>query len=377
MRRFMLILLVLAIMLLSSVQIFAQGTTGTVTHVVQAGENVYRISLRYGVTVAAIQQANNLANVNLIFVGQQLVIPAPGAVVTPPPAATTAPGATPAPATGSTYTVVAGDTLSGIARRFGTTYQAIAAANGITNPNLISVGQVLTIPAGGSTPTTQPQPSAPVPTGSLGSGFELGGQVSNFSYPDQMRGAGMTWVKRQFTWTGQGADAVAGWINEAHNNGFRIMLSIKGDPNLGGNAQQYYQNLANFMGGVAGLGPDAIEVWNEPNIDREWPHGQISGAAYTELLRASYTAIKNANRNVMVISAAPSPTGAESLYPGAVVNDDNFIRQMAAAGAANVMDCVGIHYNEGIVPPTWRQGDPRGNSGHYTRYYGKLGRAHV
>jgi hypothetical protein len=110
-------------------------------------------------------------------------------------------------------------------------------------------------------------------------------------------------------------------------------------------------------------------VWNEANLDREWPAGQISGGAYTELLRASYTAIKNANANVLVISGAPAPTGAESAFPGRVVNDDNFIRQMAAAGAASVMDCVGVHYNEGILPPTARSGDPRGNSGYYTRYY--------
>jgi hypothetical protein len=42
---------------------------------------------------------------------------------------------------------------------------------------------------------------------------------------------------------------------------------------------------------------------------------------------------------------------------------------MAAAGAANYMDCVGVHYNEGIVPPDARSGDPRGNSGFYTRYF--------
>jgi hypothetical protein len=36
------------------------------------------------------------------------------------------------------------------------------------------------------------------------------------------------------------------------------------------------------------------------------------------------------------------------------------------------MDCVGIHYNEGILPPTARSGDPRGNSSHYTRYYGTM-----
>lgn len=45
------------------------------------------------------------------------------------------------------YTVQKGDTLSGIAAKYGTTYQKIAAYNGITNPNLIRVGQKIKIPA--------------------------------------------------------------------------------------------------------------------------------------------------------------------------------------------------------------------------------------
>lgn len=362
MRRFTLFLLIVVLMLVSNAAVLVQADgTGQVVHVVQPGENVYRISLKYGVTIADIQQANNLANVNLIFVGQQLIIPAPGTT----PSATPAPAPT-APAASTTYTVVAGDTLSNIARKYGVTYQAIAVANNMLNPNLIYAGQVLTIPGG--TGTTQPtQPT--VPSGTPLTGFALGGHVDSFSHPDQMRGAGMTWVKRQFNWTGQGTAAIKDWIDQAHNNGFKIMLGVVGAQNLGGNPQQYYQNFANFLAEVARLGPDAIEVWNEPNIDRQWPAGQISGAAYTEMLRAAYAAIKNANPNVIVISAAPSPTGMEGAMPGRVVNDDNFLRQMAAAGAANVMDCLGIHYNEGIVPPTWTSGDPRGNSGHYTRYY--------
>jgi hypothetical protein len=52
-----------------------------------------------------------------------------------------------------------------------------------------------------------------------------------------------------------------------------------------------------------------------------------------------------------------------------VVNDDRFLRDMAAAGAANFMDCLGVHYNEGILPPTATSGDPRGNGSYYTRYY--------
>jgi hypothetical protein len=129
----------------------------------------------------------------------------------------------------------------------------------------------------------------------------------------------------------------------------------------------YIQQFAAWTGEIAALGPDAIEVWNEPNLWREWPEGQISGANYTALLASSYQAIKSRNSSVMVISAALAPTGAESLFPGRVVNDDNFLRQMVDAGALQYMDCVGMHYNEGIVGPRQTSGDPRGDN-FYTRY---------
>ncbi|MCU0476261.1 MAG: hypothetical protein MUC99_09155, partial [Anaerolineae bacterium] len=87
----------------------------------------------------------------------------------------------------------------------------------------------------------------------------------------------------------------------------------------------------------------------------------MNGANYTAMLSAAYSAIKRANPNVVVISGAPSPTGffGGQCQPGGC--DDNvFIAQMRNAGAANFMDCVGVHYNEGILPPTATSGDPRG-----------------
>lgn len=104
----------------------------TVTYTVKPGDTLYSIALRHKVTVASIANANNITNVNLLRVGQVLKIP--GISIAPPPASSV------------NYTVKAGDTLYSIARTHNVTVSQIAAANNITNVNLIRVGQVLKIP---------------------------------------------------------------------------------------------------------------------------------------------------------------------------------------------------------------------------------------
>ncbi len=117
---------------------------GTV-HIVQWGETLGIIAQRYGVTVSAIAQANGISNPNYIYAGQSLTIP----TGTAPPAPAPPPGGT------TTYVVQRGDTLGAIAARYGTTVNELVALNGIMNPNLIYVGQVLKVPGG-------PSPAPPV-----------------------------------------------------------------------------------------------------------------------------------------------------------------------------------------------------------------------
>jgi hypothetical protein len=208
-----------------------------------------------------------------------------------------------------------------------------------------------------ATPTSAPQPGA----------FELGGQVSDFRAPDQMRYAGMAWVKRQVRWS-PGKTASADAVTDAHAKGFKILLSVIGtspDVILGN-----FDGYAAFVGDLARLGADGIEVWNEMNLDREWPAGQINPASYTDLLRRSYQQIKAQNPGTLVISGAPSPTGAEGAFGlDHVWNDDRYLAGMASAGAASYADCIGVHYNEGVVGPTQSSGDPRNPSDYYSRYY--------
>lgn len=207
-------------------------------------------------------------------------------------------------------------------------------------------------------------------SGSIGS-FEIGGHVNNVSGQaiGAMQRSGMVWMKKQIRfYPGYGAESAIEFINQAHAAGFKALVGTVGNPvDLAGGGEAYLREFANWVGAMAAAGADAIEVWNEPNIDREWPEGQISGGNYVVMLRLAYQSIKSANGSTIVISAAPSPTGAEAAFPGRVVNDNNWLRQVVDAGGLNYMDCLGMHYNEGIVPPNATGGDPRGDN-YYTRF---------
>jgi LysM repeat protein len=132
-------------------------------HVVQAGENLTWIARRYGVSVDAIVVANGIANPSRIYRGQQLTIPgstpAPVPEAPPPPAEVAPAPAVPVVAATQVHVVARGETLIGIARRYGISVDAIVAANGITNPGRIYGGQQLTIP--GSSAVPAPAASTP------------------------------------------------------------------------------------------------------------------------------------------------------------------------------------------------------------------------
>jgi len=113
------------------------ASTIPATHTVAAGENLYRIGLKYGISWAAIANANNLANPNILSVGQVLNLPG---------GTTTDPGPTPSPQTETTYVVQTGDNLFRIGLKFGISWVQIAEANGLVNPNVIKAGDELKIP---------------------------------------------------------------------------------------------------------------------------------------------------------------------------------------------------------------------------------------
>ncbi|MBN1890758.1 MAG: LysM peptidoglycan-binding domain-containing protein [Thermoflexales bacterium] len=122
-------------------------------HIVQAGENLYRLALRYGTTIEAIMTANALADERMIIVGQELVIPGG--------AGRSAPVGQPASSGGANLAIVQwDDTLPSIALRHNVTLWALMQANGQSS-HIIYPGQRLTIP--GKEETSPPPEATPTP----------------------------------------------------------------------------------------------------------------------------------------------------------------------------------------------------------------------
>lgn len=141
-------------------------------HEVRAGENLYRIAQRYGVTVTTLAQTNGIALTNdatagviaILTIGQRVTIPQCGTTGAIPPATSTPLGSTttnaidpttgavvtnpnPPVSSGRVHTVREGETLFEIALLYGVTVDDLVALNNLTNPGVIIMGQQLVIPA--------------------------------------------------------------------------------------------------------------------------------------------------------------------------------------------------------------------------------------
>ncbi len=125
------------------------GTPSETTHTVVPGETLAKIASSYGTTVSDLASANGLSNPNLLRIGQLIRIAS-----TPSDEGVTSQVIT------GTHIVSAGESLASIARRYGTTVEAIAQVNGLTNPELIFVGTQLTIAEGVAESSTTAAPTS-------------------------------------------------------------------------------------------------------------------------------------------------------------------------------------------------------------------------
>lgn len=138
-----------------------QSTSGSKkTYTVRAGDTASAVASKNGISLAQLKSYNNIANINLIYVGQVLVVSA-GSTTSQPSQAASKP-ATSNHSTASntgTYRVVSGDTMSAIASRHGMSLSALLSMNNMRASQIIYVGQTIKVSGGQSSNTVTPAPT--------------------------------------------------------------------------------------------------------------------------------------------------------------------------------------------------------------------------
>jgi hypothetical protein len=170
---------------------------------------------------------------------------------------------------------------------------------------------------------------------------------------------GFHWVKQRFEWRNIEGKNKGGFewnepdriVDAISQTGLKIIARLDNQPKWAATSVQWPgtgppdnpKDWSDFLGALAARYRgriQAYEIWNEPNLDREWGGKKPDPNAYTSMLKASYQAIKAADPDALVVSAGMSPTTDTSEH---AIPDQEFIRQMYAAGARGSFDILGVH----------------------------------
>ncbi len=182
---------------------------------------------------------------------------------------------------------------------------------------------------------------------------------------DLVRGLGFGWLKQEFSWTemlhsrGEAYDwfRADGIVRLTEERGLKLLARLGAPPpwalaEAPSGLPVSPADFAHYCGAIAERYVGRIaayEVWNEPNLAREWNHQPPNPAGYVELLKACYLAVKDADPNAIVISAGLAPTdcGADC----GSLPDMEFYQAMYDAGAAPYFDMLGAHAPGYMNPP--------------------------
>lgn len=220
---------------------------------------------------------------------------------------------------------------------------------------------------------------AAAPTQTATKGPEYGVHVFLWGSPSVERDlqlakeAGFTWIKQMFQWNyieGNGKGKYA-WeepdrlVKAANKAGLKILarvdispqwardpssdLKVSGPPkNLADFGDFMFALVSRYKKGSANGQIHAYQIWNEPNLAREWGGRKPNAREYVEMLKVGYEAVKKADPSAVVISAGLAPTTAS----GAIATPDvQFLKEMYEAGAKSYFDVLGAHGAGYKAPP--------------------------
>lgn len=349
-------------------------------HRVRKGDSWASIAAYYVVPVEAIWRANGITNPSLLEKGQRIFIPSVGRG-----------------ARGEVlqFEITQQTSLWLAALRSGNLLSSLLTLNGLSSP-AEAYGQRIwapdrrhKIPMAGDADIPTPQPTAipPIPSPTppqVQEGALLRSKLGiqgHFLVDDQQRAylldmvaydLGFGWVKQQVKWDefeyapGKYSDVMVEaldlFVDDAFNRNLRVMLSVAKAPDWARSTTEEdgppvdynaYYEFIKFLVQRYKFKLNAIEIWNEPNLGREWRGAPLSGSEYVRLLAGAYQTVKSAypEGNIVVVSAGLAPTGINDGINA--VDDRTYLRQMYQAGLANYADAIGIHpYSWGNPPWT-------------------------
>jgi polysaccharide biosynthesis protein PslG len=323
-----------------TVQATTEPSTGD-TYTVVRGDTLFRIATRFNTTVGELQRLNNISNINVIEVGQVLILSGegttPAVTVTPAPLATT-------------------------------TSVTVATAE-----------------------TTESMPEV-----TFGRGIEVfiaGQDIAQLT--ETLTQLDIEWVKITMNWRNveqtQGDfnltefDLAIDSLNAAN---IQVMLTLTGAPDWARPSATPFvlalpsygppddpTTFGTFAGQIAqryGDKVQAYEIWVEPNLRRSWisadtigsSNARLSSVSYLELLESAYSAIKAVNEDLVVVSAGLAPTGLDS--PSDSIPDRRYLENLLASGLLNYVDAVGVEPDGFANPPdSLCCTAPRGVSTHF------------
>lgn len=190
-----------------------------------------------------------------------------------------------------------------------------------------------------------------------------------------LRALNVGWVKVQVSWKlyepqpdGYAEDRLAeldALVEAAVNNDIQVLLSVSKAPEwsrptteLDGPPADYalYRDFMAFLGSRYQGRVAAYELWNEPNLQREWNGAPLNPADLTHLVAAGAAGLRQADPDALIISAAPATTG---INDGITAIDDRvYLRGMLEAGIGEIVDGIGIHPYGWANPPDSSYSEP-------------------
>jgi LysM repeat protein len=347
------------------------------TYTVGYGDTLYQIAVRFNTTVAELVRLNNLRNPTVIYRGQVLTLPGgestPGAEATPEPTAPPVTEPTPEPTLEPTVEPTVEPTPEPIVEP--------------TPEPMVEPTPEPTVEQQDAPPVTEPTPeSAPAdapPSAAFAYGVFAFLPNSNVEqFVSKVDGLGVQWVRLNANWADiepvQGQpnfNQLDATIDALNLSGFNVLLTVTTSPAWARSETVEDgppDDFATFAAFVTQLATryqgrvQAYQIWNEPNLRREWASMQhrIGAQTYVELLTAAYQAIKAADPQARVITAGLAPTGFNDGVNA--IDDRQYLRDLYAASVVTVSDAIGANPGGWANPPETTCCEPaEGVESHY------------